>query len=475
MKTASLKLLSRRAKKNYVVHLSIIQIYNMKLAELAKELKISIQSFLKFIQDFDLELADCLTTTFEVKPEFIKFARENKDFLRKYAEDLTKTKSVQQIADNIKQPTEKVAQVINDEKPQIFENGMYRSSVSSFGIDNKLGGNYQFVYNYFGKNTKLTKRSFIGYRDLFFFISESLEPYLSNVSVENWGIHKPAGIILYGPPGSGKIFWANKIAEIIGYDFKEIKKHFLGTTLVDNEKTDFNDFLVTMMQEENVILFLENFDQLMAVRNEETSVNGCDEETKEIILHYIGHFEEEKILMIGAADSLFKIDRELLAPGRFDVAIPIFPPNAKERSEMLLYHMTKELAPDALLLKILEFNKANLLPFWQEIAEKMKAYSNTMLVDFTQSFKKRVRNLYLNENSTEIKLDKKLLDASFKDAATKLTDQYLNQVEQFLREVSRNNYEEFQQRIKALSKELEYYRVVEKPRKSIGFKSGTED
>jgi LPS O-antigen subunit length determinant protein (WzzB/FepE family) len=104
----------------------------------------------------------------------------------------------------------------------------------------------------------------------------------------------------------------------------------------------------------------------------------------------------------------------------------------------------------------------------------MKAYSNTMLVDFTQSLKKRIRNLYQTEDSTEIKITKNLLEAAFKDAATKLTDQYLNQVEQFLKEVSRNNFEDFQLRIRALAEELEYYRVVEKPRKSIGFKSGTD-
>ncbi|WP_226064874.1 AAA family ATPase [Kaistella polysaccharea] len=447
----------------------------MKLAALAKELEISIQSFIKFIQDFDLELAECLTPNFEVKEDFVRFARENKEFLKRYAEDLDQSKSVAQIAESIHQPTEKVAQIIKEQKPQLFDNGRYRSSISSFGIDNKLGGNYEFVYNYFGKNTKLTKRDFIGYRDLFFFISEALEPYLSNVSVENWGIHKPAGIILYGPPGSGKIFWANKIADIIGYDFKEIKKHYLGTTLVDNEKTDFNDFLVTMMQEEKVLLFLENFDQLMAERSEENSVNGCDEKTKEIILHYISHFEEENILMIGAANSLFKIDRELLAPGRFDVLIPIFPPDVKERSEMLLYHMTDELSSDALLLKILKHNKAHLLPFWEDISKKMRAYSNTMLIDFTQSLKKRARNLYLKENTTEIKLTKTILEAALKDAATKLTEQYLNQVEQFLKEVSRNNYDEFSHRIKALAKELEHYRIVEKPTKSIGFKLNEED
>lgn len=441
----------------------------MKLAELAKELKISIQSFIKFIQDFDLELSECLTPSFDVKDDFLRFARENKEFLQHYAEDLDQTKSVEEIAENIHQPKSKVAQVIKNEKPLVFDNGFYRSSISSFGIDNKLGGNYEFVYNYFGKNTKLTKRDFIGYRDLFFFISETLEPYLSNVSVENWGIHKPAGIILYGPPGSGKIFWANKIAGIIGYEFKEIKKHYLGTTLVDNIKTDFNDFLVKMMQEEKVLLFLENFDQVMEERSEDHSVDGCNEETKEIILHYISHFEEENILMIGGANSLFRIDRDLLAPGRFDVLIPVFPPNVKERAEIILHNMMDELSTDSLLLKILQHNKANLLPFWQDISKKMGAFSNTMLIDFTQSVKKRVRNLYSKENSTEIKITKKLLDAALKDASTKLTDIYLNQVEQFLREVTRNNYDEFAHRIIDLAKELERYRIVEKPTKSIGF------
>jgi ATP-dependent 26S proteasome regulatory subunit len=58
---------------------------------------------------------------------------------------------------------------------------------------------------------------------------------LNPQQIKDWGINKPAGIILYGPPGSGKIFWANKIAEIIGYQFKEVKKHYLGTSFDGNE------------------------------------------------------------------------------------------------------------------------------------------------------------------------------------------------------------------------------------------------
>ncbi len=441
----------------------------MKLAELARELKIPTDSFIRFIQDFDLELSDCITTGFEVKKDFEKFARENISFLQKYAADLDKKKSVEDIAETIHQPAAEVAEAIRKQKPQIFNNGRYQSSVSSFGIDNKLGGNYQFVYKYFGDTTRLDKREFIGYRDLFFFISEALEPFLNDVSVENWGIHRPSGIILYGPPGSGKIFWAGKIAEIVGFDFKEIRKHYLGTSLAEENKPDFNNFLVKMMEQEKVLLFFENFDMAMADRSDEETGENCDQETKDIVLHYISHFEEENVLMVGAANSLRRIDDELLAPGRFDVQIPIFPPNKKERAEMILYNMTEELSEDSLLLKILKHNKAHLVPFWKETAAEMRVYSNTMVVDFTQSLKKRIRNQYMKENSTEITISKEMLSASLRDAATKLTPKYLNQVESFLKEAAYHQYKRFSARIDQLTEELQTYRIVEEPKKAIGF------
>ena len=55
----------------------------MKLADLAKQLNISTESLKKFIEDFDLDLGECLHTNFELKPDFEKFALENADFLKK--------------------------------------------------------------------------------------------------------------------------------------------------------------------------------------------------------------------------------------------------------------------------------------------------------------------------------------------------------------------------------------------------------
>ncbi|WP_294228842.1 AAA family ATPase [uncultured Chryseobacterium sp.] len=447
----------------------------MKLIELAKELNVSAEAIKQFIQDFDLELTDCIRTNFEVKKDFEKFARENAEFLRIYEKDLDKTKTLEQIAETIRQPKDKVERAIKEKDPNIFDNGFFKSSVSSYGIDNRLGGNYKFVYDYFGHKTSLQKRDFIGYRDLFFYISGILEPFLNPQQIKDWGINKPAGIILYGPPGSGKIFWANKIAEIIGYAFKEVKKHYLGTSYVDGNRTNFNDFLVTMMKEDRVLLFMDDFDEIMMARKAENTVAACNLETQEIILHHISRFEQEELLMIGSAKSVSDIDEEITAPGRFDVMVPVFPPNAAERAEIILYAMTKNLEKDSLLFKILKNNKADKIPFWSSVSAKMKVFSNTMLIDFTQSLKKRIKNLYQKTRNEDLKIDQNLLNGALRDAAGKLTGEYLDQIAVFLKDVTINNFDQFQSRIKELKKEVDTYRAVEEPRRIIGFHHNEEE
>ncbi|MGH1516077.1 AAA family ATPase [Chryseobacterium sp. JK1] len=446
----------------------------MKLIELAEKLNVSAEAIKQFIQDFDLELVDCISTNFDVKEDFEKFARENVDFLRLYEKDLDKNKTLEQIAEVINQPKEKVEKAIKDNNLNIFDNGFFKSSISSYGIDNKLGGNYKFVYDYFGHQTSLQKRDFIGYRDLFFYTSAVLEPFLNPQQIKDWGINKPAGIILYGPPGSGKIFWANKIAEIIGYQFKEVKKHYLGTSLIDGNEINFSDFLLNMMKENKMLLFLDDFDEIMMQRKAENDVASCNLEAQELILHYISKFGKEEVLMVGSANSVSEIDEEILAPGRFDVMIPIFPPNASERSEIILYAMTRGLEEDSLLYKILKNNKADKVPFWHDIASKMKAFSNTMLIDFTQSLKKRIKNLYQRTRNEKLKIDQNLLSGALRDAGSKLTEEYLDQVAHFLADAIINNFDDFKFRIQALKSELETYRVVEEPQRAIGFQHNDE-
>ena len=137
--------------------------------------------------------------------------------------------------------------------------------------------------------------------------------------------------------------------------------------------------------------------------------------------------------------------------------------------------MTENLPEDSLLLKILRNNKADHRPFWTEVASQMKVFSNTMIVDFTQSLKIRIRNQYLKDSNESMKLDTKLLNSALRDARVKLTDEYLDRIEQFIIDVSNTNFDDFPTRVRELSKELNSYKIVEKPRKTIGFTHNTDD
>lgn len=440
-----------------------------KISELAQELGVTTESLKNFIEDFDLDLSECLFPNLEVKEDFAKFAKENRLFLQKYEKDLTEEKSSAQIASEINQPLEKVEAVIKKNKPNLFENGLYKSSVSSFGIDNKLGGNYSFVYDYFGNLTSLTQRDFIGYRDLYFYITEMLNPFIDETQAKDWGIQKPAGIVLYGPKGSGKIFWAKKIAEIINYEFKEVFDSYLKTTFNNGRKTDFNDFLSSIMKQNKVLLFLENFDEIAKIKPIDDSIFSKNESTKDIILGSIHKFVSEDLLMVVSATNLTGIDNEIFAPGRFDIKIPVFPPNEDERAQMIMQHLMVNLSEDSVLMKILDFNGADHKPFWSEYAKRMNLFSNTMVIDFTQSVKKRLRNVYLHKKTHEFKIEKSLLEASFIECASKLTEDYLDEVQQFIREVSANDYDVFATRIEAMKKEFQAYIIKEKPTRKIGF------
>lgn len=444
------------------------------ITELSTKLDISEESIKRFIQDFDLEISDCFSPKLNITKKFETFAIEHKEFLRKYDEDLNQEKTAEDIADKIHQPKEKIERIINNQPQNIYDNGFYKSSVSTFGIDHQLGGNYQFIYNYFGDKTELKQRDFIGYRDLFFYISDMLEPFINPEQSENWGIQKAAGIIVYGSPGSGKIFWARKIAEMIGFDFFEIRKSQLKSIFDNDKKVNFDNYLSEMFKKEKIILFLEDFDEIMMQKTTNT-INSDYEDVKECIFHNIQKFEKENLLMIGSAKELSGIETEILAPGRFDVLIPIFPPNRKERAEMLLFNMTKNLNEEAILLKILKANKADQIPFWNETAEKMRVFSNTMIVDFTQSLKKRIRSLYLKNRTENIHITQGILDASLKESASKLTGDYLNNVQQFLSEAEDNSYDRFAVRIEELKEELETYKVKEEPARTIGFHNTEED
>ncbi|WP_291050905.1 MULTISPECIES: ATP-binding protein [unclassified Empedobacter] len=280
-------------------------------------------------------------------------------------------------------------------------------------------------------------------------------------------------MILYGPPGSGKIYWAKKIADMIGYEFVHIFNDYLVGNF-DNKKNKFSDFLSKKMNQPKTLLFIDSFDEIL----HSTSVNTIYPEMVDLFYSVLRHIQKndtKELLIVGAVESLANLNDEIVAPGRFDLHIPIFPPTFDERKQLLLHHLTANLAQDSPLLSILKNQNALNKDFWTPYAAEMKLFSNTMMIDFTQSLKKRLYALYRKDETKNIVMTEKVLFSAFQEAKSKLTSDYLKHCAIFLTEAKQNVGQDFPHRLIELNADLEFYlSSKEIPITKIGFKQSDD-
>lgn len=445
----------------------------MKLKDLSDQLGISLESLQNFIYDFNIDLGFCVDDNFNVKEEFKNFAEKNIDFLKKYSEDHSKEKTLSDIAKAINVSKEKVLEffVSNGIPAEAAKN--IKTNLSSYLIHLYIGGKYDFIDEAFPEPDNYNNKSLIGYTDLFFYLNDMLDPFINKDQLQTWGISKPAGIVLYGPPGSGKIFWARKMAQMIGYEFVHVYKDYLAGNL-KTTKNSFTHFLNTKMQHPKTMLFIDSLDELLSKNGEQNFFSENIELINTILRHTQKDIHQE-LLMVGSAEILSLFNDEVLAPGRFDMQIPIFPPNSDERSQLIIYHLVQNLAEDSPLLNILKTHKALCKSFWEPIANEMRLFSNTMIIDFTQSLKKRLYALHRKDESKNIELNDKILSASFNEAKAKLTPDYIKRCAVFLIEAKQNVGQDFPHRILELEADLESYQAKKPPINKIGFKQVNEE
>lgn len=445
----------------------------MRLKDLSDELGISLESLQNFIYDFNIDLSICIDEQFNVTENFKQFTLKNIDFLKKYAEDHSKEKTLADIAKTINVSEEKVLEffVSNGIPAEAAKN--IKTNLSSYLIHLYIGGEYPFIDEAFPETEDYAAKRLVGYTDLYFYLSDMLDPFMNKDQSKTWGISKPAGIVLYGPPGSGKIFWARKMAQMIGYEFVHVYKDYLAGNL-KTTKNSFTHFLNTKMQHPKTMLFIDSLDELLSKNGEQNFFSENIELINTILRHTQKDIHQE-LLMVGSAEILSLFNDEVLAPGRFDMQIPIFPPNSDERAQLIIYHLTQNLIEDSPLLKILKTHNALCKSFWEPIANEMRLFSNTMVIDFTQSLKKRLYALYRKDESKNIELTEKVLTASFNEAKAKLTPDYIKRCAVFLIEAKQNVGQDFPHRILELEADLESFQAKKPPINKIGFKQVNEE
>ncbi len=144
------------------------------------------------------------------------------------------------------------------------------------------------------------------------------------------GVHPPSTVMLYGPPGTGKTTFARAIAGTLGWPFVELLPSKLGA-VEGALAAELRAALVELLQLARVVVFIDEFDEIASRREEHPATKGV---VNELLKTIPGFRVAPGRLLVCATNFVHAIDTAVLRPGRFDLLIPIGPPDERARDAL---------------------------------------------------------------------------------------------------------------------------------------------
>ena len=150
----------------------------------------------------------------------------------------------------------------------------------------------------------------------------------------------PKGVLLVGPPGTGKTMLARAVAGEAGVPFFRISGSDFVEMFVGVGASRVRDLFRTAREKAPCIVFIDEIDALGKSRiNGYGGGNDEREQTLNQLLVEMDGFDNEKGLIVLAATNRADIlDPALLRPGRFDRHVPVEKPDVKGREAILRIH-----------------------------------------------------------------------------------------------------------------------------------------
>ena len=147
----------------------------------------------------------------------------------------------------------------------------------------------------------------------------------------------PNGMLLYGPPGCGKTFFAQKFAEESGFNYMLVNGSDLGSTYVHGTQGKIAELFKEAEKNAPTVICFDEFDSFVPTRGS-TSANSRADEVNEF-LSQLNNCAARGIFVIGTTNRMDMIDPAVLRKGRLDLHVEIPAPDSETRKKMFEIHL----------------------------------------------------------------------------------------------------------------------------------------
>ena len=180
-----------------------------------------------------------------------------------------------------------------------------------------------------------------GLADVKLKLREAVEmPLKDPDAFKRMGIKPPRGILLYGPPGSGKTLLAKAVANESEANFISIKGPEVMSKWVGESEKAVRTIFKKAKQVAPCIVFLDELDAIAHRRGFDNDSGVSERVVNQLLTSMDGLEALEGVVVIGATNRPDMVDPALLRTGRFDRILLVPAPDRSARLEILKVHTT---------------------------------------------------------------------------------------------------------------------------------------
>ena len=149
----------------------------------------------------------------------------------------------------------------------------------------------------------------------------------------------PNGMLLYGPPGCGKTFIAERFAEEAGYNYWFVKSSDLASTYIHGTQEKIGMLFDEARAKAPTVLCFDEFEALASKRTEHHNANLSGEVNE--LLSQLDNCGKDRVFVIATTNQPDLIDPAILRRGRMDHIVYVPMPDAAAREGLFRIHLAK--------------------------------------------------------------------------------------------------------------------------------------